>query len=298
MTETTPAFSNVLILGILSFLVLWMGKKRGFFVFSTVPWKVPLNLGHVLSAFLIYFGVSTFLTPLIGKLLHWILFSHPSPSAFLKYASWINFINSSLILCFLVALCFCVPKAVRQGIWFRDKQAGHNYGASFLTAGFAWVLSFPVVLFTNQLFDWLISSVFHVVQMPEQLAVYFLKMTFGHPLYLVLAVLTIIVFAPIIEELLFRGFLQSWIRQHLGSKQAILVTSLLFAFFHYSPEQGVANITIISSLFVFSLFIGFVYEKQGALASPIMLHSLFNTINVCNLYFFGGIFDRSLQIHL
>jgi len=121
-------------------------------------------------------------------------------------------------------------------------------------------------------------------------------MTFGYPLYLVFAILTIGVFAPIIEEILFRGFLQSWIRQHLGSKQAILITSLLFAFFHYSPEQGIANITIIASLFVFSLFIGFVYEKQGMLASPIMLHSLFNAINGCNLYFFGGIFDRSLHL--
>jgi membrane protease YdiL (CAAX protease family) len=298
MTESTPGFSNVLILGLLSFHILWMGKKRNFFVFSTSPWKVPLNLGHVLSAFFIYFGVSTFITPLIGKLLQSILFATPSASAFLQYASWINFINSALILCSLGAICFWSPNPVKQGIWFRNKETKHHLGPSFLTAGFAWILSFPLVLFTNQLFDWLISSLFHVVQMPEQLAVYFLKMTFGHPLYFTLAVLTIIVFAPIIEEMLFRGFLQSWIRQHLGSKQAILVTSLLFAFFHYSPEQGIANITIISSLFVFSLFIGFVYEREGALASPIMLHSLFNTINVCNLYFFGGIFDRSLQIHL
>jgi len=154
------------------------------------------------------------------------------------------------------------------------------------------VISFPLVIFVNQLFDWIVSNVLNVPQVPEQLAVYFLKMTFGHPLYFFLATLTIVVFAPLIEELLFRGFLQSFIRKQLGSKQAIFITSILFSFFHYSPEQGLANLTIIASLFTLSLFIGFSYEKTKSLATPIIFHSLFNTVNVCNLYFLGGISEK------
>ena len=113
-------------------------------------------------------------------------------------------------------------------------------------------------------------------------------MTFAHPSLFVLTISTIVIFAPVIEELLFRGFLQSFIRQHLGSKQAICITSVLFAFFHYSSEQGIGNLPIIISLFVLSLFIGFIYEKRGSLAAPIALHAIFNAVNVVNLYFLGG----------
>ena len=99
---------------------------------------------------------------------------------------------------------------------------------------------------------------------------------------------TIILLAPLIEEILFRGFLQTFIRQHLGSRQAIGITSLLFALFHYAPEQGLGNIPIVGSLLVLALFLGFVYEKRGSLLAPITLHACFNSISVLNLYFLGG----------
>ena len=87
--------------------------------------------------------------------------------------------------------------------------------------------------------------------------------------------------------MLFRGFLQTYIRKHLGPKQAIVITSLCFSFFHYASGQGLGNIMIITSLFVLALFLGFLYEKQGSLLAPMVLHASFNTISVINLYLFG-----------
>ncbi|MEN9654812.1 MAG: hypothetical protein RL235_924, partial [Chlamydiota bacterium] len=49
-----------------------------------------------------------------------------------------------------------------------------------------------------------------------------------------------------------------------------------------------ANIPIIAALFTFSLFLGYVYERQRALIAPMGLHAMFNGISVLNLYFFGG----------
>lgn len=298
MTESAPDFGHVCVLAILSLLVFWVGKQKKFFALPVTSWPVPVYLKHVIIAFLIYFGVSSLITPIIGKLLHNLFFNPPTPLSFLQYASWINVINSLLIFFLLTAFCFISPSALRNGIWKAPSHTHLDLSSALRTAAWGWLFSFPAVLLTNQFFDWAIFHLFQGAPLPEQLAVYFLKMTLAHPFYLFLAVFTIIIAAPVIEELLFRGFLQSWIRQHLGRGQAICVTSALFALFHYSPEQGIANVTIVASLFVFSLFIGFVYEKEGSLACPMMLHSLFNTINVCNLYFFGGIFDRSIQIHL
>lgn len=284
------------LIALLSIVVLSIAVKRGFFSFSweKSSWILPIRLVHVIGAFIIYFAVSSLLTPIIGKILNEWLFKHPSPSSLLRFASWMNVINSGAILIGLLSFFFSLSPSIRSGMWLRPENGKHSFLDDIRFAAIAWVVSFPLVLFVNQLFDWILTYVFQIREVPEQLAVYFLKMTFGHPLYLFFAILAIIVFAPIIEELLFRGFLQSFIRKHLGSKQAIFITSLLFSLFHFSIEQKMANLTIIASLFVFSLFLGFVYEKRGSLASPIVLHALFNTINVCNLYFLGGIPKGSL----
>jgi uncharacterized protein len=63
----------------------------------------------------------------------------------------------------------------------------------------------------------------------------------------------------------------------LGS---ILLASLIFAFFHFSYSQGIDNIEVITSLFVFSCFLGFVYERQQSLWASVGLHALFNAISV------------------
>jgi len=275
----TDVLVSSLIFGILSFILLRVGVKRGFFAFEDKKWPVPIRFFHVVAIFLIYFISFFCLTPLLGK---WL-----STSDVISYASWLHFLGSLMTLAFLFGLLLALSSQVRKKIFLRD-EGPHNYIEDIRLALFAWVLSFPLVLFLSQFFNYLLTEIFHVKEVPEQLAVYFLRMTFAQPLFFVLTMSTIVIFAPLIEEMLFRGFLQSFIRQHLGSKQAIGITSVLFAFFHYSSDQGIANLPIIVSLFALSLFIGFIYEKRGSLAAPIALHAIFNAINVINLYFLGG----------
>ena len=290
MSEPIPDVRSIFLFGVLSVIVLIIGWKGNFFSFSEAkkPWAVPLRWFHVVSIFAIYFAVAMLIAPILGSIIRHAFFPGASPPEILAYASWLNFINSCLILFFIVLFLFRLPSPIMKGIWRRDSEIGKSYSDDFYSACFAWLISFPLVLFLSQFFDVLVSEIFHVQMMPEQLAVQFLKMTFGAPLYLLLAVLTIILFAPLIEETLFRGFLQSFIRQHLGSKQAIFITSLLFALFHYSPEQGLGNIPIVGSLFALALFLGFLYEKKGSLLAPMALHASFNAISVLNLYFLGG----------
>jgi hypothetical protein len=290
MTPETSDGGAIFLFGVLSILVLLIGWKRQFFSFpkEAQSWPNPLRWFHVVSVFVIYFGVAALVAPFLGALVRRSFFPGNTTADLLAYASWLNFINSALIFILLALYLFRIPSIVRMRIWRRENEEGRPYAEDFSFAAFAWLISFPLVLFLSQVFDWIVTNLFHVKEVPEQLAVHFLKMTFGSPLYLTLAVSTIIVFAPLIEETLFRGFLQSFIRQHLGSKQAIFITSVLFAFFHYSPEQGMGNIPIVGSLFALALFLGFVYEKKGSLAAPIALHASFNAISVLNLYFLGG----------
>lgn len=275
---------SIIAFAIIAFITLFIGWKRNFFSFPpSSAWFYSIRWFHVACAFCIYFLFSVILSPLIGKWVQKVLLAKASTHTVLSYAAWVNFLNSTAILLCLLALIMVIP-AIRRNIWLRGS---HSFDQDFGTALTAWVISFPVIIFVNQGLDWVITNLFHVTHAPEQLAVQFLKMTLGYPVLFVLALLAIIVLAPLVEEILFRGFLQSFIRQNLGRKQAIVITSLLFSLFHYSPEQKISNLTIVASLFVFSLFLGLVYEKRGSLFAPVALHSLFNTINVVNLYFLG-----------
>jgi membrane protease YdiL (CAAX protease family) len=126
------------------------------------------------------------------------------------------------------------------------------------------------------------------------------------PLRIAIAVVAAIV-APVLEELLFRGLVQTTIRSVLdlrfsnfdcrfeigpvlsrvegnrqpaaGNRQstrawlAIGVSSGLFAMMHANPGHWPA-------LFVLSVCLGYAYERSGSLFRPIFIHSLFNGVSV------------------
>jgi len=276
--------AGIVFLGIVSFGILWFGKYKGFFRWNpNRNWNNPLTLIHLLIPFAIYFAVAYLLAPLLIYLLlpH---FDHGG----IGLASWLNFIISASILLGIWIYSRTVNPQIPSNLW-RNQNLIANYQEDFIFAFYAWCLSFPLVLFVSQLLESFVLIVFNQAKLPDQIAVYFVKMTFHDPLYFFLAILTIVFIAPLIEETLFRGLLQSYIRKYRGPREAIFITALCFSFFHFSPEQGLGNIPIIGSLFILALFLGFIYEKQGSLLASVSLHSLFNAISILNLYFLGKV---------
>lgn len=97
-----------------------------------------------------------------------------------------------------------------------------------------------------------------------------------------------ILLAPLFEELLFRGLMQTFLTRMLtgpaegelpvgtrvqGRWQSILITSLLFAAIHGEPA-------FLPPLFVLSVGMGVAYERSGSLWVPMVMHSLFNGVQV------------------
>ena len=80
--------------------------------------------------------------------------------------------------------------------------------------------------------------------------------------------------APIAEELVFRGMVQTAILQSglLGGRwRAITITSGLFVLMHVGlPWQT------LPGLFVLSMGLGYVYERTGRIWAPILVHAIFN----------------------
>lgn len=94
-----------------------------------------------------------------------------------------------------------------------------------------------------------------------------------------LLIISAVVFAPVFEEFIFRGLLQTFFVGIMGSTSrwlAIFATSAVFAIIHLGgvPWQ------VLPGLFCLSLMLGWLYEKHGSLLPCIVLHALFNGVNV------------------
>ena len=76
-----------------------------------------------------------------------------------------------------------------------------------------------------------------------------------------------------IEEIIFRGLLQSLLRSYVRKPWlAIALTSFVFMLVH-QPWHWPA-------IFVLSAALGYAYEKSGSLWRPFVMHALFNGFTV------------------
>ena len=91
------------------------------------------------------------------------------------------------------------------------------------------------------------------------------------PFLTFLFVFVAVVVAPLSEELLFRGMIQSMIRKYMKNAWiAIIVASTLFAMLH--------PLWSWPALFVLAVAMGYNYERCGRLMPSILIHSLFNAV--------------------
>lgn len=278
MDDPKEGLQAVLFFGLISILISFYAWRKGYFRLPKLPDPPFMRFLYVFVGFLFYLILFFFLSPLLGEVLkNWIPIQKDQV---VSYISWINFSTlsvSTLFILLFYGLCF--PDALQKIM----KRSSHPIRKDILLGLATLAISFPIVLLCGELWDIFIYLVFRAKEVPEQLAIQYLQMTLHSPFFFLIALFSIIILAPFVEEFMFRGLLQNFLREKLGIKSAIFVTALLFSFFHYSPSQGLGNISIVGSLFVLACFLGFIYERQRSLFASITLHSAFNLINIVNL---------------
>ena len=105
---------------------------------------------------------------------------------------------------------------------------------------------------------------------PFQLQIYTTASAGGWLLWLLLSV---VVFTPIGEEILFRGFLfRGWLQSPQNAWPVIVVTSLLWALIHVQYDWYV-----IGQIFAFGLLLGWMRWASGSTILTILLHGLINS---------------------
>lgn len=97
----------------------------------------------------------------------------------------------------------------------------------------------------------------------------------------ILLVISAVCIAPIVEEIIFRGMLQTAL---LGQRRAtatwrwatIFVASVVFTSIHIQTGPGGINWEHLPPLILLSCTLGYLYERTGSLWPSIALHALFN----------------------
>ena len=91
--------------------------------------------------------------------------------------------------------------------------------------------------------------------------------------------LVVVVGAPIVEELFFRGVVQGAFLDSLGTVGAVGVSSVLFGLAHFSPILGWANITVITAVTAAGVIFGLTVRLRR-LGSSMFAHAFFNMVAV------------------
>lgn len=86
-------------------------------------------------------------------------------------------------------------------------------------------------------------------------------------------ILTTVIAAPIIEEIIFRGLIFKRIRRVSNATVAIIISALLFGIFHGNVVQGIYA-------FIIGALLAYVYEKYKCIVAPILFHMTANAVSV------------------
>ena len=97
-------------------------------------------------------------------------------------------------------------------------------------------------------------------------------------------VIYLMVLAPVLEELVFRGLVLKYARQGVGFWTAIILQAILFAGVHGNPLQSLFT-------FVMGLLIGYLVLKSDTMLMGIIVHIAFNVSSL----FVGNIIDSATK---
>ncbi|WP_050636359.1 CPBP family intramembrane glutamic endopeptidase [Candidatus Stoquefichus sp. SB1] len=109
-------------------------------------------------------------------------------------------------------------------------------------------------------------------------------LTLAHPL---LMFVTTVIFAPILEEMVFRGIVFSWTYE-LHPIVAHLLSGFIFGFVHIMMSVLSGNLfewVQIFSYFFMGLVLSYLYEKKNNIYVPILTHATNNLISMLMILF-------------
>jgi uncharacterized protein len=105
----------------------------------------------------------------------------------------------------------------------------------------------------------------------QNFTVQFLRAIPSNAFYFAAKVLAVAVFAGLLEEIIFRGFLQNALKRHMSAGAAIVVAAVIFGAIHFQP-LAFPGLALMGAVF------GYIYHRTGSLYATIALHAANNAM--------------------
>ncbi len=176
-----------------------------------------------------------------------------------------SFLLAAYLLLFAALwIGFGGPRGLARTLGFRYTSAVH-------------LLLAPVLWLATVLVGGIVSVPFERwLGAPKSNAVPLVKAA-GDPYAAAVIVLTVVVVAPVCEELFFRGGVFGWLRGRLPVGAAAVLSAALFGGAHLFPPALVV-------LFVFGLSAALVYQRTGSTLNTFVMHACQNAVAIAAVY--------------
>jgi uncharacterized protein len=259
---------------LLAAVACFIGWLAGFFQIAPQhsPRAPALHFSQIIFGFLLVFGLQL-LVIFIYSLLALNFF--PQWRHNLIVEGWIQESIILLVAFFFWLYCRSLGSNTLRALFGK----GTSRRKDFLIGFSALLIAIPITVVVSRAVAMVVQIEYQGPHV-DQDAVRALKAMLASPPLFITMALLIAFIVPAMEEMLFRGLLQTWLSDRMSRRYSIPITALIFVFFHLRPSQGIDNFEIGASLFTLACFLGYVYERQQSLWASISLHGLFNTFNI------------------
>lgn len=138
----------------------------------------------------------------------------------------------------------------------------------------------PVLVLMTSALVFVDSEIGSWIPMPDFIEEFFAQMLSAN----IWAFLTVVVAAPILEELLMRGIVLNGLLRNYSPWKAIIWSSVFFGVMHLNPWQFITAM-------IMGMAIGYLYWKSKSLLLCMFIHALNNGIAFYLMFRFGDSFD-------
>jgi membrane protease YdiL (CAAX protease family) len=127
------------------------------------------------------------------------------------------------------------------------------------------IIPFVIILIAALNFG-LIAPIINLIPMPESLQKIFADLMGKYSFF---TFITIVIAAPILEELIFRGIILDGLLKKHSPVKSILIASVLFGLVHLNPWQFIAALSL-------GAFAGWIYYETKSVSFAIIIHAANN----------------------
>lgn len=169
-------------------------------------------------------------------------------------------------IAYVVSQVLTIRYALKQG----KKLEDHPYKVSFNRVK---ILLIPVLILSTLALVVGLERVGALIPMPSSVQKFFEKMVTKD----IFSIITLVVAAPILEEILCRGIVLRGLLKNYSPQKAIVISAIFFGALHMNPWQALPA-------FMGGLFLGWTYYKTQSVIPGMIIHATINSTAVLFLF--------------